>query len=191
MIDERSLISEIKSGSERSYRILYEHWVSRLYYFVYRYVKSKSITDDIVQETFFRIWDKRKTLNPDSSFKSYLFTISYHLLIKELRRQLNNPLMEEYIQYNQKFILSEDESDRQLEFELFLEALSKAKQKLPPRQREIFEMNKEYNMSIQEIAEQLSMGVQVVRNQLSAALKTLRADLGQYASLFILFILKF
>ncbi len=190
MIDERSLISEIKRGSERSYRILYEHWVSRLYYFVYRYVKSKSITDDIVQETFFRIWDKRKTLNPDSSFKSYLFTISYHLLIKELRRQLNNPLMEEYIQYNHKFILSEDESDRQLEFELFLEALSKAKQKLPPRQREIFEMNKEYNMSIQEIAEQLSMGVQVVRNQLSAALKTLRADLGQYASLFILFILK-
>lgn len=94
--DEHTLINEIKSGSEESYRILYDKWVSRLYNFVYQYIKSESVTDDIVQETFLKIWTNKESLNPEYSFKSYLFTIAYHFLIKELRRQINNPLLYTY-----------------------------------------------------------------------------------------------
>ena len=79
---EKALIEGLKSGSEPCYNRLYKLWVSRLYRFVYGYVKSESITDDIVQETFLRIWTHRAELNPELSFKSYLFTISYHLLLR-------------------------------------------------------------------------------------------------------------
>ena len=56
---------------------------------------------------------------------------------------------------------------------------------------EIFVLNKEYNLSVTEIASRLSITEQVVRNQLSAALKVLRNELSNYSYLFILFTIYF
>lgn len=108
-------------------------WVSRLYRFVYQYLKSEDATDDVVQETFCRIWTNREKLDPDSSFKAYLFTIAYHFLIKELRRQLNNASMEEFVEY-QYIKVSGDDADKEIDFDQFCQALQKAKSNLSPRQ---------------------------------------------------------
>lgn len=191
MINEKQLINEVKMGSEQSYNLLYNYWISTVYRFIYQYVKSEIATDDIVQETFLCIWKNRENLNPDLSFKSYLFTISYRLLLKEIRRQLNNPLMEEFMDYQYTLITSEHETEKNLEFDDFILALAKVKQKLSPRQREIFEMSKELNLTIAEISNKLSISEQVVRNQLSAALKIVRADLKQFHHLLLLFLLNF
>ena len=187
MIDEKELILSVKSGSECSYKALYELWVSRLYRFVYHYVKSETVTDDIVQATFLRIWNNRSKLDPECSFKSYLFTISYRLLLKEIHRQLNNPVMAEFIDYQSELATATDEAERKLEFDLFLVALEKAKKLLPPRQREIFEMNKELNIPILDIAKKLNIGEQVVRNQLSASLKLIRTEMSGYLKFLLVF----
>ena len=178
-MDEKDLIQKLKSGSTPAYKELYERWVSRLYSFVYRYVKSETVADDIIQETFLRIWSNRSGLNPESSFKSYLFTISWHLLLKELRRQLNHPSMDEYLAYQNGPSVSEEYIESNIDLEHFHTALIRAKRKLSPRQREIFELNKE----------QLSIHEQVVRNQLSAALKTIRTELQSLAFLLSIFLL--
>ncbi len=186
-MDDKHLLLGIKAGSTECYRQLYERWVSRLYGFVFRYVKSEPVTDDIVQETFLRIWMNRERLDPFSSFRSYLFTISYHLLLKELRHQLNHPLMEKFVECQYEWSVSGDYVEENIDLERFREALAKAKQKLTPRQREIFELNKEYDLSVSEIAAQLSISEQVVRNQLSASLKAIRVEL-QEVCLFGLFL---
>lgn len=188
-MDEKDLIKELKSGSTSAYKELYEQWVDRLYSFVYRYVKSEAATDDIIQETFLRIWSNRSGLNPESSFKSYLFTISWHLLLKELRRQLNHPSMEEYLAYQNGPSVSEEYIESNIDLEHFHTALIRAKRKLSPRQREIFELNKEQDIPIADIAQQLSIHEQVVRNQLSAALKTIRTELQSLAFLLSIFLL--
>ena len=90
MIDEKRLILSVKSGSEKAYRTLYEMWVSRLYQFVYQYLKSEETTDDVVQETFYRIWINREKLDAESSFKAYLFTIAYHLLLMPISSWLSD-----------------------------------------------------------------------------------------------------
>lgn len=188
-IEEKALVQALKSGSESSYNKLYRLWVSRLYRFVYGYVKSENVTDDIVQETFLRIWTHRSELNPEQSFKSYLFTISYHLLLKELRRQLQNPSVEEYVAYTSQLQSSAEAASEAVEFDQFEEALRRAKMKLTPRQREIFEMNKERNLPVADIAEKLHITEQVVRNQLSAALKIIRVGLSDFSSISLLIML--
>ena len=70
---QRKILLAVQSGSEKAYNELYEQWVSRLYRFVFQYLKSKDASEDVVQETFLRIWSNRANLNPDTSFKSYLF----------------------------------------------------------------------------------------------------------------------
>lgn len=192
MIDNESLlIKGVKNGSDSSFRILYNYWVSKLYSYVFRYVKSEAVTDDIVQETFLRVWNYRERLNPEQSFKAYLFTISYHLLLKELRHQINHPLMEQFMIYQYDEQKTSNEGEYIVDFEHFCLALEKAKQKLTPRQREIFEMNKELNISVSDIAKELSITEQVVRNQLTAALKVIRPELKHCFNLLVLFILDF
>lgn len=185
---QRKILLSVQNGSEKAYQELYEQWVSRLYGFVFQYLKSKDATDDVVQETFLRIWSNRANLNPDVSFKSYLFTIAYHFLLKEMRRQLNNPLMEDYVEYLNRSSTETAEAESLMCYDQFVNALEKGKQHLSPRQRIIFEMNKEYGMSISEISEKLSITNQVVRNQLCMALKILRVELRQYYPLLLLFL---
>ena len=185
---EHTLVIGLKSGSEESYRALYDLWFSRLYQFVLRYVKSEPVTDDIVQETFLNIWIYRESINPCMSFKSYLFTIAYHFLIKELRRQLNTPLMKDYVAFCSELSTCDNETVEKLELKQFQDSLNRAKEKLSPRQRQIFELNKEGNATIAEIAASLSITEQVVRNQLSAALKIVRKELRQYPYLLLLFL---
>lgn len=187
MISEKELLIKVKLDSSDAYRMLYEHWVSRLHSFVLHYVKSEALTDDIVQETFFRIWKNRKSLNPDASFKSYIFTISYHLVLKELRHQLNSTSIEDYIKYCNDVMTSGNEIVETLDFDVFKEALSKAKLKLSPRQLQIFELNKELGYSIAEIAAKFSINEQVVRNQLSIAIKLLRKELSKQSVLLLTF----
>ncbi|MBP3516989.1 MAG: sigma-70 family RNA polymerase sigma factor [Parabacteroides sp.] len=188
MLEEKQLLKKLTEGSEFGFNALYNLWASRLYGFVYSYLKSDSAAKDIVQETFVRVWTNRAGINPDASFKSYLFTIAYHLLLKELRRQLNHPQMENYLDLKNESASSED-IEAQYDFELFLKALEVAKKKLPLKQREIFVLNKEYSLSVREIALRLSISEQVVRNQLSAALKLLRRELANYSYLFILYVM--
>lgn len=174
--------------SYKDFTVLYEYWTPHLYQFVFSLVKSRSITKDIVQETFIKIWTKRKQINPDQSFKSYLFTISYHIVLKEFRRQINHPLMGDYLKYTNDLILSENIPEQKLDLDEFLIQYEKAKTKLTPRQREIFEMNKEMQISVTEIADKLSLTEQSVRNQLSASLKFLRKELVKYA-VFLFYVL--
>lgn len=187
---QRKILLAVQSGSEKAYKELYEQWVSRLYRFVFQYLKSKDASEDVVQETFLRIWSNRANLNPDTSFKSYLF-IAYHFLLKEIRRQLNNPLMEDYVEYLNRLSTETIEVESLMCYDQFVEALEKGKQYLSPRQRTIFEMNKEYGMSIPEISEKLSITNQVTRNQLCMALKILRVELRQYYPLLLLFLKDF
>ena len=188
---QRKKLLAVQRGSEKAYKELYEQWVSRLYRFVFQYLKSKDASEDVVQETFLRIWSNRANLNPDTSFKSYLFTIAYHFLLKEIRRQLNNPLMEDYVEYLNRLSTETIEVESLMCYDQFVEALEKGKQYLSPRQRTIFEMNKEYGMSIPEISEKLSITNQVTRNQLCMALKILRVELRQYYPLLLLFLKDF
>lgn len=96
--------------------------------------------------------------------------------------------MKEYVEYRDELATSDGETPVGLDYDQFVKALEEAKQHLSPRQREIFELNKEYGLSITEISRKLSITEQVVRNQLSIALKTLRAELRPFYALFLLFL---
>ena len=186
--DEKILLEKIREGNYESFSQRYRAWVPQRYRFVYSLLKSEEAAQDIVQETFVKIWTNRKTLDTNSSFKAYLFTISYHLVLKEMKRVINHPLMGDYMEYcNNETMTTTSKVEEDLDFERFVEKLKQAKDKLTPRQRQIFEMNKEGNQTIAEIATLLSITEQSARNQLSAALKTIRKELGDYSFLLILF----
>ena len=185
--DEKQLLGLLKNGSYEAYTYLYEKWVPLLFRFAYSLVKSKVTAEEIVQETFVKIWANHHTIDTDSSFKSYLFTITYHLVLREFRYRLNHPQMEDYLVLINDVAYSEQMTTQKHDFDSFLAKLQKAKSLLSPRQQKVFELNKEDNYSVKEIAEMLQLNEQSVRNLLSASLKIIRKEL-EYLSFFPLFI---
>ncbi|MBO5420280.1 MAG: sigma-70 family RNA polymerase sigma factor [Bacteroidales bacterium] len=174
---EKTLVRKIKEGDSRSFRLLYDKYVSDLYTFIYRYIKSADITDEIVQDTFIRFWMYRARLDENRSVKSYLFTISYRQMLKEMKRQMKNPLMRDYVEFSESLSIDHRQA---YDYDIYVKTIEIAKESLSPRQREIWQMSREDGLSSMEIAEMLSIKEQVVRNQLSAAQRKIKEYLMKY-----------
>ena len=184
---ERIYLERLRSGSYRDFTKLYESYASRLYSFALHLTHSDALAKDIVQETFIKVWVRREQIDLDMSFSAFLFTMAKNQLLNEFRRQANSPLFLEDVVLNESGDGEETAIERKLSFEEFNHRLEIAKQKLTPRQRELFELNKEQGITITEIAAKAFISEQSVRNQLSQALHVLRKELGKYALLFSLF----
>ncbi|NDV81898.1 RNA polymerase sigma factor [Bacteroides sp. 51] len=168
----------LKEGSYNDFKFLYEQFSGNLYGFAFSLVRSESLAKDIVQETFMKVWINRETIQPGLSFKSYLFKISRNLIIDEFRKQMSNPVFENYLDYCDELQTSHHEIEQQIDFDLFILRLEEAKKKLTLRQREIFEMSKEQGLSSSKIAEELGISEQTIYNQLSTVMRILRKEIG-------------
>lgn len=187
---ERMYLERLRKGSYKDFTKLYELYVSRLYAFALGLTHLDALAKDIVQETFIKVWIRREQIDLDMSFKSFLFTMAKNQLLNEFRRQASSPLFLEDVAINESGEEDETYIERKLSFEEFNHRLELAKQKLSPRQRELFELNKEQGLSIAEIAAKTSITEQSIRNQISQALHVLRRELGGYAILFFLFFIR-
>ncbi|MDR3260219.1 MAG: sigma-70 family RNA polymerase sigma factor [Tannerella sp.] len=176
-MDYRENIAGLQKGSYKDFKVLYDAFAGKLAGFVFGLVKSESLTKDIVQETFIKIWINRKNIDVQQSFKAYLFKIAQNLIIDHFRKQMNDPVFENYLDYSDE-IVDTDEAEQKMDFDAFSRQLEMAKTKLTARQKELFELNKEQGMPIAEIAQLLNITEQTIYNQLSSALKILRKEIG-------------
>lgn len=153
-----------------------------LYRFVYSCVKSADTAKDITHESLVKLWMHRETLDENRSVRAWLFTTCRNALVKELRRQLKNPNVRDWVELAGKVSV---ESRISYDYDAYLKGLNAAKAVLSPRQKQIFRLNREEGLSAREISAQLGISEQVVRNQLSAALKKIRDYLLKYMPVLI------
>ena len=174
------LIRGLKQGSYEDFNILYSIYADMLYGFILNLTKSPIEAQDILQDTFMRIWQTRERINLELSFKTYLYTIARNLIIDSLRRQVDNVAFDEYVcsEAFQKY--AENNVEMNISFDEFQEKLYKAKEKLTQRQKEIFELSREKGYSILSIAQKLQLSEKTVKNQLTLALKVMRSELSYY-----------
>lgn len=179
MTREQELLINLRSGDYDAFRILYDTYAKQLKGFVFAMIRSEVLADDIIQDTFLKIWMNRQTIDSDLSFKSYLFRIAKNAVIDEFRKNVSNPLFEDYMLHCENILISENHTEQIIDFDQFKDDLKKAKSKLTPKQREIFELNKEEGFSAKEIATQLQITEQTVYNQLSIALQIIKKELPE------------
>lgn len=182
------LISKLRTGSYDAFNSLYETYADSLYGFVLLHLKSTSQAEDIVQDTFLKLWNMRAGLSLEGSFKAMLFTMAKNQIIDQFRQQINRPDFEDYLRFCEDENLLDNSSMDKIYYDDFLEKLAIAKQLLTPQQRTIFELSREDGMSNAEIVAVTQLSEQTVKNHLSAALKTLRSELQKYNFLFAIFI---
>ena len=188
MFTECDIIRKLQKGSYEAFNTLYNQYADSLYGFALLHTKSEMQAEDIVQETFLKVWNLRASLSEKGSFKSLLFTIAKRDIIDAFRRQINRPDFEDYIHFCEDEHFVDNNSEEQIYYDDFLEKLTLAKQKLTVSQRRIFEWSREEGMSNAEIAARSNLSEQTVKNHLSSALKIIRTELQKYNYLFAFFV---
>ena len=173
--DERSLVLRLIEGDEDAFCELYAAYKNRLIYFAMRFLKSREYAEDIFQDAFAVVWQGRRFINPDASFSSYLYTIVRNRILNQLRDLSNQDKLREQI-LSQAVNYTNETKDEIIANDL-RQFISRALQQLTPRQREIFQMSRERQMSHREIAEVLGISVNTVQESISISLRTLRTYL--------------
>ncbi|MBS9463931.1 RNA polymerase sigma-70 factor [Flagellimonas sp. 389] len=169
---EQLLVKKLSQGDEKAFRELFDSYRNQLYKFSLGMLSSEAYAKEIVQEVFLKVWIKRESLNPELSFKSYLFTITRNKNIKFLKKAANNLKLREEIFYkSQKFANTTEKYMREADLEVLKE---KALDQLPPKRRVIFEMSRNEGKSYEAIGQELGISTSTVKSQMSKALETLR-----------------
>lgn len=177
--EERSLILRLTEGDEDAFCELYATYKNRLIYFAMRFLKSREYAEDVFQDAFTVVWQSRRFINPDASFSSYLYTIMRNRILNQLRNAANEEKLKESI-LSQALDYTED-TKREVMLNDLKSLISHALQQLTPRQREIFEMSREVQLSHKEIADKLGISVNTVQEHISTSLKLIRTYLIKYS----------
>lgn len=175
IFNEKQLLSELKEGNIKSFDTLYWKYQKAVYLNVYKLTKSDSIAEDIVQEVFISLWEKRNTINTDRSVAGWLFVSSYNRSVNALKKKLKESLIS--LEADQ---LQEDPgSDFQIE-ELQLKILEKAVAQLSPQKRRAFELCKLQRKTYEEAAKEMNISKHTVKEYLSDAIQFIKDYIAQH-----------
>lgn len=184
LCNEKDLWAQVSSGNEASFRILFDHYKTRLFNLSLKIIKSPIIAEDIVQEVFLSIWKNKDKLSSIEDIPAYIFTITYNQIFKNLKKiSSHNALMEDLINNT---CIEQNTTGEMVDAEESQSVINKAINHLPPRRQAIYKLSRQEGMSHDEIANYLQISRSTVKNQLVHALKYIRSVLRHNISSWIL-----
>lgn len=174
-LNEKKYVQRIIEGEEYAFKKVFLRYYEPLCNFCWRYVKSKAISEDLVQEVFANLWKLRNTLDPNRSISVYLFQAvknkaqDYLDHQEVIRRYETDHRHDKEGFTTQTKIRQEDEE--------FIKAAREAIDNLPCRSQQVYILHREEGLTYREIAEVMEISVKTVESQMSRALDMLRAQL--------------
>ncbi|TPG44447.1 RNA polymerase sigma factor [Flavobacterium pectinovorum] len=169
---DKLLVSELKNGNEKAFRSLFDLYYQDIYGYSISLLKSKEAAEENVQDVFMKVWQNRENLNPEQSFKSYIFTIARNQAFNSLNKAANDLALKEAVFYESQ--KSHEYGDYSIREEDCKKLRKQAMKQLPPKRKQIFKMSRKKGMSYEEISQELGISINTVRNQMSKALESMR-----------------
>lgn len=182
--EEKQLFAELCSNNEKAFEKLFHRYYAHLCVFASRILMDNESAEEIVQDFFVKVWEKRHQLSIDSSVKNYFYRSIKNLclnLIQHNKTKLRHA----------KSVLSEAKNTQLNNdgfFEIDLaEKIQESILSLPEKRQRIFRMSREEGLKYREIAEKLNISIKTVEAQMSLAISSLKDKLKKYSKHFMLF----
>lgn len=177
-ISENILIDRFKNGDHSAFEMIFRFYYPGLVLFAKQYVLYEEDAEEIVEDFFIRVWQKRHQINQADSLKPYFFTSIKNSSLNYLHHKKHkDKLIQEIIQLSENNLLYQPDvfviSDLQ-------DAIRKAIQSLPPKCREVFILCRVNGLKNEDVATKLNLSKRTVETHVSNALKQLRIELKDY-----------
>jgi RNA polymerase sigma-70 factor (ECF subfamily) len=173
--EEKRLFERALKGDAAAFEKIYRSYVKELCSFAAYYVKSSDAAEDIVQNLFLLVWERRETIRIEGLLKTYLFTSIRNLSLNYLKRQTIDHQCSDT--YSMLFAVPSTTPHENAEYQELDILITRTLEKLPERCRIVFILSRYFNMKYAEIAEILEISVKTVDAQMVHAVKSLRSAL--------------
>lgn len=164
----------LKQGDEKALQQIIGRYWEPLYKMAANTLDDFPLCEDIVQELFIRLWDKRESLDFTYSLKAYLFASVRYEVYRQVKRQMQFATEKETseLSCSEKY-----NPQNQMEYHELMESVEKIVQRLPERCQHIYQLSREQQLSHKEIASRLNISPKTVESQLTIALRRIRVGL--------------
>lgn len=181
--EDQQLLALLLENDEKGLKLIFERYYKYLVVTAYKMLNDNHKARDLVQDVFFRFWEKRETLNIQISLKAYLRRAVVNRVLDDIRKRKRHIWDEQVVETQQ---MSENVTVLDhLETNDLQQVIDQAIASLPERCRVVFSLSRFENMSHKEIAQGLSISTKTIESQITKALKVLRAAVEAYNAVFI------
>jgi len=172
---ESELVKALSNGEIKAFNDLFRLYGNRIYRFALGYMKSVPDAEELVQDVFLKVWEKRFELKENLSFKAYLFTIAFNIIRKHfVKKALTTKYFEQ--QAIEDFDLN---TVQNIDFKSTKQLIDQIVDQLPLRRKTVFIKSRFEGFTVKEIAKELGTSPKTVENQLGEALKFIRERLNK------------
>ncbi|MBS1567324.1 MAG: RNA polymerase sigma-70 factor, partial [Bacteroidetes bacterium] len=170
--NERELLDGLKQGDRNAFARLYELYSERLYNNLLKLVKNPDTAEELLQDIFILVWEKRTTIEIHSSFRAYLFRIGQNKVYDFYRRLRRDRVLFAYIKAaaSEHYSPIEENLLRRENAALLRQAIDN----LPPQRRQVFELCKLQGKTYQEAGELLGIAPSTVNDYIVKATRSIR-----------------
>lgn len=182
--EEKIWMKKIQSGDAKAFEMLFHQYYGHLCLFATKILNNDAAAEEVVQEFFVKLWEKKEQLSIETSVKNYLFRAVKNQCLNYIK---HNFVKENYIK------TKENENQLEIDFEenyVEVDLARKIKESidsLPEKRREIFRLSREEGLKYREIAQKLNISIKTVEAQMGLAIKNLREKLKDYNHFLMLF----
>lgn len=166
---------------------VFKQYYKNLHAYAFTMLKDNDQAEEMVQQVFFKLWDRSENLNLTGSIQAYLYKAVYHECLNYIKHQKvrsDHQLRVAYSLKNQSDNAAKKVISKELEARL-----RSALNELPEQCRTIFQMSRFEELKYKEIADRLNISIKTVENQMGKALKILRTNLADCLTIFLILIL--
>lgn len=172
---DSDVLQKIMAGDETAFRIFYDKNFDRIAKYTFKICKSESVTEEIVQDVFLKLWSNRLSIGHVRDIEAYLFSIARNKTIDFLRRLAKETAIIQTL--STQLTEVQNVVDEKLNQDSLLILIEGALSGLSAQKRKIFEMSKIQGFNHDEIAETLHLSKSTVKNHLSETLKSVKKNI--------------
>ncbi|SEW45873.1 RNA polymerase sigma-70 factor, ECF subfamily [Chitinophaga sp. YR573] len=182
--DETGLLRGLSAGDQTAFKALYDKYHHALYRKTYQILHSSPETEDIVQEAFITLWEKRREIDIARPLGPWLFTITFNRAINLLKKELREKrkVAEAILQP----IIDNDFLTAEKQWELLETAISQ----LSPQKRRVFELCKMEGRTYEETSQLMGISRYTVKEYLGEVMYTLREYIRKHTTLLLFLLMK-
>ncbi|WP_176842250.1 RNA polymerase sigma factor [Chitinophaga filiformis] len=184
---DKELFRLISEGDENAFRQLFHQYVPQLQPLARHITKTDAVAEDIIQETFLKLWISRDKLPDIENPRSWLLKIVFHQSFSYLRRQaVHDKALDKLGTATEQELFTPETN---LAYTTMVKLIGEAVAQLPPQAKRIYVLSREKGLKIPEIAKELSLSPNTVKNSLVRSLQAIRNYLQQAGHLLPLLLL--
>jgi len=184
-LDKVKLLA-LKQGDERVFESVFKEFYAPLCVHARRYLIDNELAEEVVQDMFFKMWERRDSLAINTSLAAYLFKSVTNHALNFIKYQHHAQRYQEFVGFRIDDHVTVSPHDALVHSDLERQMLSLVKS-MPERRRMIFEMSRLEGLRYSDIAKNLGISIKTVEVQMSKALEFMREKLSDYLPVLWLF----